>query len=183
MEVPNALFIIVPPSMVSSLGGTELLPILLKQKQILDSQGPIVLVLEDADECLVPRGNDNMSSISSILNLGDGILGSLLDVRIVATTNAKKVEMDPAILRDCRLSKRIEVQPMPYDKANNIFMRLIKSDSKSIPTKKDRGEMYPKDKLQYTLAEVYRLGREHGWEPPTEKEQKKSHLCAATFSR
>ncbi len=49
-----------------------------------------MLIVEDADECLVQRGSDNMSTIASVLNISDGILGSILDVRVLATTNAEK---------------------------------------------------------------------------------------------
>ena len=172
MDVSNALFLIVPPAMVSSLGGAELLPLLLKQKESCGSNGPIVLILEDADQCLVPRGTDNISSISSLLNLTDGILGSLLDIRVIATTNAKKMEMDPAMLRDCRLSKRLEVQPLPYDQADSIFRRLINNET-SLPPKQGRGDMYPKDKMHYSLAEIYSLARKHGWKPSVIKQHAK----------
>ena len=87
--------------------------------------GPIALVLEDADRCLVTRGENNINSIQSLLNLGDGILGSLLDLRIIATTNAKKLEMEAAILRPGRLSKRLEVGALDLDTARGVFRRLL----------------------------------------------------------
>lgn len=137
-------------------------------------QGPIVLILEDADQCLVPRAADNISSISSLLNLSDGILGSLLDIRIIATTNAKQEKMDQAILRDGRLSKRIEVNALEYDQANHIFQRLTQSKN-ALPMKDQRSEMYPKQNSKYTLAEIYKLARSHGWQPSTTTKSKRTN--------
>lgn len=54
---PNATFIVIPSSMVSDLAGPTILPVLMENKS---ANGPLVLVIEDADECLVSRGGDNM---------------------------------------------------------------------------------------------------------------------------
>lgn len=157
MSVPDAMFVLVSPDMVSQLDGPQLLPLLLSHRNNQD--GPIILVLEDADKCLVIRQGDNMSSIQSLLNLGDGILGSLLDLRIVATTNAKKLEMEPALLRPGRLSRRLEVGPLELDIAKGVFSTLCPEVElpKALVSPK-------KDKL--TLAEVYIMARKAGWEPP-----------------
>jgi hypothetical protein len=169
-DANECMFVIVPPSMVSSLGGPDLLPLLISTKRDFAKKGPIVLILEDADQCLVPRGADNITSISSILNMGDGILGSLLDIRIIATTNAKHSEMDPAITRDGRLSKRIEIGALEYDHANAIFQRLIKNDSKTLLmtntfSKNNVGFSPLKKSSSIALATVYKEARNNGWVP------------------
>lgn len=166
MDVPNAMFVIVPPNMVASIGGPDLLPLLLKTKESSHMKGPIVLILEDADQCLAPRESDNISSISAILNLGDGIFGSVLDVRIIATTNAKAKDIDPAITRDGRLSKRINIAPLAYDDADTIFRRLTKNEKGAMPKVEiDRDYMKPSKNEEYTLARVYKLARDAGWKP------------------
>lgn len=168
MDAPNAMFVIVPPNMVASIGGPELIPLLLRTKEDYGKKGPIILVLEDADQCLAPRAADNMSSISSILNLGDGIFGSLFNVRIIATTNAKAKDIDLAIIRDMRLSKRISVQPMQYKDANAIYKRLFNDDSKEMPKPEvvDRDRMKPlNEKTTFSLAEIYKAARDNGWRP------------------
>jgi hypothetical protein len=156
MEVPDAMFVLVSPEMVPSLAGPELLPLLLTNKNDKNFYGPIILVLEDADRCLVTRGSDNISSIQSLLNLGDGILGSLLDLRIVATTNAKKLDMEAAILRPGRLSKRLEVGPLDSLTAQKVFKRLCPNVDR-LPVKINGSKV--------TLAEVYSMARQAGWEP------------------
>ncbi len=180
MDVSKAMFVIVPPNMVSSIGGPELLPLLLRTKEDYGKRGPIVFILEDADQCLAPRESDNISSISAILNLGDGILGTLFDVRIIATTNAKVKDIDRAILRDMRLSKRISVQPLLYDHANKIYKRIFKDDTKELPRPtierdaKSSGfgmsNSNETKKSTFTLAEIYKLARDTGWKPVKSEE-------------
>jgi hypothetical protein len=166
MEVQDAMFVIVPPGMVSSIGGPDLLPLLCKTRESYNKKGPTILVLEDAEQCLAPRQFDNISSISSILNLGDGIFGSLFDVRIIATTNAKAKDIDPAIVREGRLSKRVNVGTLTYEEANVIFRRLVKDDMKDMPHQEyERNPMKPTKVEEITLARVYKMARNAGWRP------------------
>lgn len=168
MEVPTALFVLVPPAMVSSIGGPEILPMLLQHKEAYGKTGPIVFILEDADTCLAPRMADNMNDITSILNMGDGIFGSLFDIRIVATTNAKQEEMDEAITRPGRLSKRVYVGFLNYEEANKIFQRLLPGQMMPEPVsdEDDRYSMKPRNKkTSFSLAEIYKYARDSGWEP------------------
>jgi hypothetical protein len=168
MEVPSALFVLVPPAMVSSIGGPEILPMLLQHKENYGRTGPIIFILEDADTCLAPRMADNMDDITSILNMGDGIFGSLFDIRIVATTNAKQEEMDEAITRPGRLSKRVYVGFTNYEEANRIFQRLLPGQMMPEPVsdEDDRYSMKPRNKkTSFSLAEIYKAARDSGWEP------------------
>lgn len=164
MEVPDAMFVLISPEMITSLAGPELLPLLLQYHAGLP--GPIALILEDADKCLVSRDKDNINSIQSLLNLGDGILGSLLDLRIIATTNAQELHMEEALMRPGRLSKMLEVGPLDLETARGVFKRLL--PDQPIPT-----ELCPlaKDSKNWkmTLAEAYSLARKHGWLPSVRK--------------
>lgn len=169
-EVPDAMFVLVSPEMVPSLAGPELLPLLMQNKQSFALNGPIVLVLEDADRCLVTRGEGNLNNIQSLLNLGDGILGSLLDLRIVATTNAKKLEMEAAILRPGRLSKRMEVGALDFQTARSIFKRLLPNTS--LP---EILVAEPTMGFKMTLAEAYSLARNNGWEPEVREVKEKKN--------
>lgn len=150
-EVKDVIMVIVPANLVVQLAQPGMIPALV---ELHKSRGgrPMVFIIEDADECLAPRMGDNMSSVSVILNLGDGILGKLLDIRIVATTNAHRQELDEAIMRPGRLSASVQVGPLPYEKAKAIFDRL--APGKALKEGK------------YTLAEVYSKARDEGWEPP-----------------
>jgi hypothetical protein len=166
-DITSAMFVIVPPNMVSAMGGPELLPLLLKTKEDYGKKGPIVLILEDADQCLAPRHETDIASISTILNLGDGIFGSLFDMRIIATTNAKAKDIDTAIVRDMRLSKRITIDYMNYDLANKIYQRLLKDETKAFPKPPvEENRMRPNRGVdKFSLATVYKNARNAGWKP------------------
>lgn len=149
-EAPRAAFVLVPPHLVSELSGPAILPALTSAKG--EMNGPIVLIIEDADRVLVKRQDGEMNGISSMLNLGDGILGSVLDIRVLATTNAERLEMDPATRRPGRLCRYIEVNALDSGKANQAFTRLTGK-----PGSYTEGT---------TLAQVYLDARGAGWQPP-----------------
>jgi len=148
--VKSAAFVVVPPQLVQELGSPEILPALTQAKS--EFGGPICLILEDADRVLVHREAGDMSAISSMLNLGDGILGAVLDIRILATTNAEKLTMDPATRRAGRLCRYIQVDPLEPTIATGVFQRLVQKPTWfQAPT---------------SLAEVYARAREAGWVAP-----------------
>lgn len=153
-EVPEAIFIMVPSSALEALSGPSLVPLLVRTKR--DSSVPIIFILEDADGALVPRASDNIGAISTLLNFSDGILGSLLDIRIIATTNAKITEIDKAILRPGRLSRRIDVSRLSPEHAARRFEALA-GKPPSTPMTEKKG---------YTLAEIYSMARNDGYVPP-----------------
>jgi ATP-dependent 26S proteasome regulatory subunit len=153
-EIPRAAFVLVPAHLVQDLGSPELLPALVQVRRD-GLSGAIVLVIEDADKVLVERKSGDMNAISALLNLGDGILGSSLDVRILATTNASGLEMDAATRRPGRLCRYIEVGSLSADQASKVIQRVTR---KSFTFKEDA-----------TLAEIYRKARDLGWVPPPKK--------------
>lgn len=161
-ECPFGVFVLVPPSMLESIGDPRILPAILEVHS--GTVGPIVFVLEDADACFVPRAGDNMGSIASLLNLGDGILGSLLDMRILATTNAKKFQVDPAILRNGRLCRHIEIQPLSHERAA-AALRSICHDGKLTGYANAVGQDITFGEST-SLADVYARARKLGWTPP-----------------
>lgn len=152
-DVPEAMFVLVSPELVTELSGPDFVPLLINNHHGMT--GPIVLILEDADKCLVTRQSDNMNSIQALLNLSDGILGSLLDLRIVATTNAAKIDMEKAILRPGRLSARLDVGLLDYKKAKSVFNNLCPNVNFQKRTSAKK----------FSLAEVYSLARKAGYTP------------------
>lgn len=150
-DVPNAAFVVVPPHLVKDLGSPELIPALVQAKNH-GFDGPVVLVLEDADKVLVNRAAGDMAAISSLLNLGDGILGGVIDARILATTNASTLEMDPATRRPGRLCKHMNVGALSPEQATSVLRRLT---GRKVTAK-----------LPVTLAQIYYEARRLGWTPP-----------------
>jgi hypothetical protein len=148
------IFVIIPSNLVDSLDKPEFLPLLLSVKN--EHNKPIIMVIEDGDTCLVPRKNDNISTITSLLNLSDGILGAIIDIKMIISTNADIVDMDQAIMRPGRLCKQIHVGPLPYEQANKVYRRISKNEELSLDIVK-----------KYTLAEIYDKFNNFGNEPQT----------------
>lgn len=153
-EVKDCIMVLVPASLIAQLAQPGMIPALVELHKENDGKA-MIFIIEDADEVLAPRMGDNMSAVSAVLNLGDGILGKLLDIRIVATTNAHRADMDDAIMRPGRLSASVLVGPLPYEKALSVFLRLAPGESL--------------EPGSYTLAEIYSKARDNGWVPPPTK--------------
>jgi len=158
---PGVKFVILPADMVSSVNGPDLLNLLLNTRSNEGGAHPIAMIIEDADSCLVSRGADNIGSISSLLNMGDGLLGAMLDLRIIATTNAghlrDNTEIDPAISRSGRLCRRIHVDKLGVDQACRRYEALT-------------GTTGPFSEPA-TLADIYRAAR-NGKVPSQESNRK-----------
>lgn len=153
-ECTETVFVLVSPDLLLAMTGPSVLPALLDfSTNFVGSSKSITFLVEDADSCVAPRGADNMSVISGVLNLGDGILGQLLDIRLVMTTNAKHSEIDEAILRPGRLSARVNVDKLDADQCNQIYNRLTGTTGQN-----------PFDK-RATLAEVYGKAMDSGFKP------------------
>ena len=102
---------------------------------------PFLMIVEDADEILVNRRDGDTSSVSSLLNMADGIFGSLVDVRLIATTNAKEVEIDKALLRPGRLLDKISIEALSPEQANKVYKRLTGEEG-TYTVKKVLSEIY-----------------------------------------
>lgn len=139
----DCVFLIVPSNLIDSMDKPNFLPLLMGVRDLHEK--PIIMVIEDGDACLVPRKDGNMSAIASLLNLSDGIMGSIMDIRMIISTNADIKEVDSAISRPGRLCKQIHVGPLPYERANKVYKRLMKDESVNL----DRDQKY------YTLAQIY----------------------------
>jgi hypothetical protein len=138
----DCVFLIVPSNLISSLDGPNFLPLLLSVRD--DHEKPIIMIIEDGDTCLVPRKSDNISTVAALLNLSDGILGSIIDIKMIISTNAHIQDMDEAIMRVGRLCKQIHVGPLEYEQANRVYRRIAGDELLSMPYRK-----------LYTLAEIY----------------------------
>lgn len=158
----KAEFIYLPANMVDKLDGPAMLTVLDRDEPSTEDSPalPKILVIEDADECLIARGPDNMSQIRNLLNCCDGFLGALLDIRVLATTNSGHLrrtdKLDDALLRPGRLLGRTTVGPLLPDQVVN---RL-----RSLTGKEPSPEILASQK-ELTLANVYSEARKMGWKP------------------
>lgn len=138
----DAICAIVPSKILAQLSGPNLVSVLVKENQ---KGKALVLIIEDADEALVNRHRGSIAVLSELLNLSDGILGQLLDIKIVATTNAGLVDLDKAVLRAGRLCTHISTGSLPPEQANLVYKRLVGGSMPNLP--------------DTTLASIYRAAR------------------------
>ncbi len=151
----KSTFVVVGTNLIGDLSGPQVLTVLLNQFE--DDDRSITFILEDADAALTTRKGGDLNKLSDVLNLGDGLLGELLDIRIIATTNASHLEIDPAILRPGRMCQHLQFETLTPTHAEEIYSGLLK------------GATHIGIKKNMTLAEVYRLARKDGWVPDKEK--------------
>lgn len=143
-------YVLVAPSLVGSLSGPDIAPVLLENRK---ENLPVVLIMEDADEALVRRDAGDRTKLSEVLNLGDGLIGQLVDVRLICTTNAGLAELDDAVKRAGRLCSHLRYEELSHDQCDAIRARLTGSDcSPGHPRGSER-----------TLAAVYRAARPDAW--------------------
>lgn len=103
-EAPPTVTCVVVPNTVSvNVASPAFMEVLLRQSRTTGSA--TLLILEDADVLLARRDDHraDASAVTGLLNMSDGILGQMLQVSVLATSNLGKMEMDPAIMRSGRL--------------------------------------------------------------------------------
>ena len=83
-----------------------------------------VLILEDAENVLLRRGDDNREKVATLLNLTDGMLGDALGLHVVCTLNSELADLDPALLRPGRLVAHRDFELLTADQARELAEML-----------------------------------------------------------
>lgn len=151
-EIKNCQMVLLSANQIEEMSGPDGISLL--SDNIVSSM-PTIFVIEDADEILSKRTGANMSSISSLLNLGDGILGSLFDTRIICTTNTEIKEFDSAIVRPGRLLKLLKVDKLNSEEAKECFENIVKEEV----SWNDWGLINGQTEL--SLAEIYNIANKY----------------------
>jgi hypothetical protein len=137
--VDKAVFYFIPVSEAEMLSNPRFVSFWVKQTKRHQKRTKIVL-LEDAEELLLPREAGSRDKVSNLLNLADGFLGDHLKLHLIATTNSLVRQLDPALLRPGRLVGTRE------------FRRLTRSEALRLAAAK--GLALP-DQSDFSLAELY----------------------------
>jgi len=91
---------------------------------MIDNKGS-VLVFEDAEKVINDRNvSGESNSVSSLLNIADGVLSDLLNIQIICTFNTQLTNIDQALLRKGRILARYEFKSLTADKANELLKDL-----------------------------------------------------------
>lgn len=113
----NKKVIFISPKMAGNLDSTAFTEFL------IDNENSI-LVIEDAEELIVSRENNQNSHLSFLLSLTDGILADSLGIQVIATFNTDIKNIDKALLRKGRLTAIYEFKELEFPKVNALFEQL-----------------------------------------------------------
>lgn len=80
-----------------------------------------IFIFEDCEKILMNRDNHNNPTMSILLNLTDGIISDILNIKIICTFNTSLNNIDKALLRKGRLKLKYEFKKLNKDKVNKIL--------------------------------------------------------------
>jgi hypothetical protein len=83
-----------------------------------------ILVIEDAENVVCDRMNEENISVSNLLNLSDGLLSDCLNLQLICTFNTDISRIDKALLRKGRIIAKYEFRPLTIQKAAHIAKTL-----------------------------------------------------------
>ena len=92
-----------------------------------------VLCIEDAEDILKSRNSNPNSAVTNVLNVTDGILGKISNLKIICTLN-NETDIDSALLRKGRLKLKYTFKELKVDKANTLAKKLGKDVTFTKPT-------------------------------------------------
>jgi hypothetical protein len=113
-----------------------------------------ILVIEDAEEIILTRDNNQNTRLSFLLNLTDGLLSEGLGIQIIATFNTDLINIDKALLRKGRLTTIYEFKPLELNKTNHLIRKI--------------GHNF-EVKNKMTLADIYNIEKENHYTPNLRK--------------
>lgn len=118
----NKQFIFVTQDIVNQMSTPQFISFLM---ELEDS----VLILEDCENIIMSRDGGNKSSaMSNVLNICDGILSDILNIKIIVTFNTNLKNIDKALLRKGRLKYQYEFKKLKADKAKVLLTELYGVD-------------------------------------------------------
>lgn len=139
--VKERLFLYIPVSFIDSITSPDLIGLLLKYPKS-------VLILEDAEKAVVSReSSDNPGLVSTLLNLSDGIMSSILGLSVIVTFNTNKNDIDKALLRKGRLFAEHHFEELSVENCNRLAAKLNKKITFDKPTM--LGEVYNADESNF----------------------------------
>lgn len=102
-----------PPNMAGQMTQPELVKLLLDHPNS-------VLFVEDAENVIMQRQAGHDSSVSTLLNMADGLLSDFMNVQIVCTFNSPLSTVDQALLRKGRLIAKYEFGKLSVEQARRL---------------------------------------------------------------
>ena len=143
-------YIIVPNSIAQRLGDPDL-------TTFITDHTDSVFILEDCEQLLEDREENQFNNaIATILNMADGLLSDIVNIKFICTFNAPITKIDPALLRKGRC-----VAKYRFDKLNAEKVRVL-NEKYNLGHKEIKAmtlaEVYNPDKPDYTEKEEKKIG-------------------------
>ena len=135
-------YIIVPNSIAQRLGDPDL-------TTFITDHTDSVFILEDCEQLLEDREENQFNNaIATILNMADGLLSDIVNIKFICTFNAPITRIDPALLRKGRCVAKYEFGKLHADKVQSLNEKynLGHSEIKDMTL----AEVYNPDKKDYT---------------------------------
>lgn len=129
-------YLFITPSVASNMGNPNFVSFLMENKNS-------IFILEDCEQLLQERTTNTWStSLANILNMTDGMLSDIFNIKFICTFNAPETTIDPALLREGRCFVNYKFDKLKADKV----VILNKENNLGIPDN---------EICDMTLAELY----------------------------
>lgn len=88
-----------------------------------------IFIFEDCEKILLDRNQNYNPTMSILLNLTDGIISDVLNIKIICTFNSPLNKIDSALLRKGRLTLKYEFKKLTKEKVKKLLPdEIIKED-------------------------------------------------------
>lgn len=135
-------YIIVPTSLTNRLGDPDFVSFMIDNANS-------VFILEDCEQILMDRGvNMFNGAISNILNMSDGLLSDIMNIKFICTFNADIKTIDNALLRKGRCYAKYEFKELEESKVRALNDKYNLGLTEIRPM--TLAEIYNADKTEYS---------------------------------
>lgn len=138
-------YVIVPNSVASRLGDPDFISYITSCKDY-------VFILEDCEQLLVDReDNPWNNAITTILNMADGLLSDVVNIKFICTFNAAVDKIDKALLRKGRCFAKYEFKELCAEKVEKLNAKYNLGLKEIKPM--TLAEIYNSEKTDYSEGE------------------------------
>lgn len=140
-------YVLITNALASHLASPEFISFMLDHKNS-------IFILEDCEQILMARDQTVGGAIANILNMSDGLMSDIFNVKFICTFNADIDKIDSAVLRKGRCFANYEFKPLCKEKTQALLeKRNIRVDNPQ----------------PMTLAEIFNYGDEDCAQQPAKK--------------
>ena len=113
-EIPEKDFVFVDGSLLANVQQDKLMSYFLENQDT-------IFIFEDCEKILLDRNTNYNPTMSILLNLTDGIISDVLNIKIICTFNTSINNIDKALLRKGRLTLKYEFKNLAKEKARKLL--------------------------------------------------------------